>query len=66
VRKKIASAVKRVEFLSDKMSYIILRVRWCHITVVNVHATTEEKIYNIKDSIYEELERVFDKFLNTI
>jgi exonuclease III len=43
------------------MSYIILRGRWCHIIVLNVHATTEDKT-DVKDSFYEELERVFDKF----
>jgi hypothetical protein len=45
------------------MSYIILRGRWCDIIVLNVHAPTEDKIGGMKDSFYEELERVFDKFL---
>jgi exonuclease III len=62
VDKRIISAVKRVEFVSDKMSYIILRGRWCHIIVLNVHAPTEDKTGDVKDSFYEELERVFDKF----
>jgi hypothetical protein len=31
VLKLIISAVKRVEFISDKMSCIIVRGRWCHI-----------------------------------
>jgi hypothetical protein len=44
------------------MSYIILRVRWWDIIVLNVHAPTEDKIDDMKDSFYEELERVFDKF----
>jgi hypothetical protein len=44
------------------MSYIILRGRWCHIIVLNVHAPTEDKTDDVKDSSYEELERVFDKF----
>jgi hypothetical protein len=43
------------------MSSIILRGRWCDI-VLNVHAPTEERIDDIKDSFYEELERVFDKY----
>jgi hypothetical protein len=60
--KRIISAVKRVEFVSDRMSYIILRGHWCHIVVLNVHVPTEDKIYDVKDSFYEELERVFDKF----
>jgi hypothetical protein len=42
------------------MPYIILRGRWCHIIVLNVHAPTE--VDDVKDSSYEELERVFDKF----
>jgi hypothetical protein len=42
------------------MSYIILRVRWCHIIVLNVHAPTEDKIEDMKDSFYEELEHVFE------
>jgi hypothetical protein len=44
------------------MSYIILRGRWCHITVLNVHAPTEDKTDDVKDSFYEEVEPVFDKF----
>jgi exonuclease III len=44
------------------MSYIILRCRWCHLIVLNVHAATEDKTDYVKDSFYEELERVFHKF----
>jgi exonuclease III len=62
VHKRIMSAVKRVEFVSDRMSYIILIGRWCHIIVLNVHARTENKTDDVKDSFYEELECVFDKF----
>jgi exonuclease III len=62
VHKRIISAVKRVEFVSDRMSYIILRGLWCHILVLNVHAATEDNNDDVKGSFYEELERVFDKF----
>jgi hypothetical protein len=62
VHKRIISAGKRAEFVSDRMSYIILRGRWYHIIVLNVHAPTEDKTDDVKDSFYEELERVFDKF----
>jgi hypothetical protein len=44
------------------MSYIILRGHWCDIIFLNVHATTEDKVDDMKDSFYEELERVFHKF----
>jgi exonuclease III len=59
VHKRIISAVMRVEFLSDMMSYI--RGYWCHIIVLNIHAPTKDKNDDMKDSFYEELERVFDK-----
>jgi hypothetical protein len=62
VHKRIISAVKRVGFVSDRISYIILRGRWCHIIVLKVHAPTEDKTDEVKDSFYEKLERVFDKF----
>jgi hypothetical protein len=62
IHKRFVSAVKRVEFVSDRMSYMILRGRWCNIIVLNVHALTEDKIDDINDRFYEELEQVFDKF----
>jgi hypothetical protein len=44
------------------MSYIILKGHWCNINVLNVHAPTEDKIYDTKDRFCEELEHVLDKF----
>jgi hypothetical protein len=41
---RIISAVKRVEFVSDRMLYIILRGCWCDIIVLNIHVPTEDKI----------------------
>jgi exonuclease III len=61
VHKGIISAGKIVEFISDRMSYVILRGRWWDIIVLNIHAPTEDKIDDIKDKFYEELEHVFDK-----
>jgi hypothetical protein len=58
IHKIIMSAVKRVEFVSDRMSYIILRGPWCNIIVLNVHAP-EDKIDDIMDRFSEELEQVF-------
>jgi hypothetical protein len=62
VHKRIISTVKRVEFVSDRMLYIILRGRWCDIIVLNIHTPTEDKIDDMKESFYKELERVFNKF----
>jgi len=62
VNRRIVSAVKRVKFVSDRLSYIVLRGRWGNIIVVNVQAPSEEKSDKSKDSFYEELEQVFDHF----
>jgi hypothetical protein len=43
VHQRIVSAINRVEFVSDRMSYIVLRGRWYNIIVLNAHAPTEEK-----------------------
>jgi exonuclease III len=59
VHKRVISAVKRVEFVRDRMSYIIPKDRWFHIMVLNVHVPTD---VNVKDGFYEELARIFDKF----
>jgi hypothetical protein len=40
----------------------MLRVRWCHIIVLNVQAPTEGITDDVKDGFYEEVERVFNKF----
>jgi hypothetical protein len=60
IHNRIISAVKRVEFVRDRMSYITLRGRWCDTIALNVHAPTEDKNDVIQDSFYEELEQVFD------
>jgi hypothetical protein len=52
IHKRILSAVKRVELVIDKRSYIILRGRWCNIIVLNVHAQTEDKIDDVKVRFY--------------
>jgi len=63
VHHRIVSAVKRVEFFSDRVSYKDLRGRWCNIIIPNVQAPREEKSDNSKDSFYEELEQVLYHFL---
>jgi hypothetical protein len=62
VHKRFISAVRWVEFISDRMSYIILRGHWRDIIVLNVHASMEDKTDDTKDSFYKEPECVFDKF----
>jgi exonuclease III len=62
IHNRIISAVKRVEFVTHRMSYITLKVYWCDIIILNVHAPTDDKDDVIKDSFYRVLEEVFDQF----
>jgi hypothetical protein len=62
VHQRIVSAIKRVDFVSDRMSYMVLRGLWCNIIVLNEHAPTEEKSDDSKDSFYEKVDKVFDHF----
>ena len=57
VHHRIVSAVKRVEFVSDRVSHTVRRGRWYTTIVLNVHEPSEEKNDDdSKDSFYEELE----------
>jgi hypothetical protein len=48
------------------MSYIILRGRWCHIIVLNVHAPAEDETDDVKDSFYAELKILLGDFNGTV
>ena len=62
VQRTIISAVKRVESVSNRLSYIVLRGRWRNIIVVNVYAPSEGKCDQSKFSFYKELKQGFDHF----
>jgi hypothetical protein len=49
VHRTIASVLRWVESVVDRMTYITLRVRWCHI-ILDVHAPTEDKVDDMEDS----------------
>jgi hypothetical protein len=43
VHHRIVPTVKRAEFVSDRMPYMVLKRRWYGIIVLNVLAPSEEK-----------------------
>jgi hypothetical protein len=68
VHQRIISAIKREEFVSDRMSYILVAPRgcWCNIIVLNVHAPSEEKSGNSKTVLTGNWSRFLIIFLSTI
>jgi hypothetical protein len=49
---RIISKNKRLEFVNDRLSYIIMRGYWCDI-VLNVQAPTGYKTNDMKDNFHE-------------
>jgi hypothetical protein len=43
VHYQTVSAVKGADFISDRMAYIVLKGRCCHIFVLNLYAPREKK-----------------------
>jgi len=64
VHLRIISRVKRVQCISGRMSYVVLRGRWCNNIVLIPQATTEDKSGGSEESFNEQLEQVFDYFLH--
>jgi exonuclease III len=60
VHHRIISVVTRVYFVSDGLSYIVLRGGSCNI--INVHAPSEKESDDSKDGFCEELKKVIDHF----
>jgi hypothetical protein len=61
IHQGIKTAIKMLTFINDRMSYRVLRGCWCDIIFI-VHAPTEYKSDDTKESFYEELARASDKF----
>jgi hypothetical protein len=63
VHYRLVLAVTRMEFVGVRVPYIVLRGQWCNFIVLNVHAPSEEKSDDSKDSFYfEELVFFFKQF----
>jgi hypothetical protein len=62
MHKGIISAVKRAEFVNDRMSYIVLSGHWHYIFIPNVHELTEGKSDDKKNKLYEKPENIFKHF----
>jgi hypothetical protein len=61
VQKSITSAIKRVEFDSNEISYITKRSLGSN-RYYERSCSNKDKFYDVKYNFYEELECVFGKF----
>jgi hypothetical protein len=56
------SAVKRVLFVTEMLSYRTVRNCWCHTIFLSVHVPTEDNIDKVKDRFYKELNVSINKY----
>jgi len=56
VNQRGETAVKRVEIVSDRKSYIVLRRLWCNIILLFVKGRSVEKSDDLNDRFFAKLE----------
>jgi hypothetical protein len=56
------SAVKKLKFVSVRMSYIVLRGCWCDIIILNMNAPSVEKTDDSKGGFCEQVFNHFPKY----
>lgn len=62
INKKIDRGNKpRFKFINEKLGLLIVQGRWYKIAIINVHAPSEDKDYEIKNEFYEKLEYLVDQ-----
>lgn len=61
VSKKLKSAVVDFKPLSDRMCYLRLRGRYQKVSLINIHAPSEDKNIDTKEEYYGRLDREYDK-----
>jgi hypothetical protein len=66
VHHRKVSTIKTVEFVSDRMSCLVLKGHWFNIIVLNWHARTEEKNEDSKHSFMRNSSRISITFPSTM
>lgn len=61
ITKRIRKSIMEVEAMSERICRIRLRGRFRNITIINVHAPTEEKEMREKEQFYDKLDQICGK-----
>jgi exonuclease III len=60
VDKSLKSSILDFKPVSDRICVLHIKSKFFNISLINVHAPTEDKEDFVKDEFYQELERVYD------
>ena len=55
-----------MEFVSDRMWYIVPKGRWCNVIVLNVQCTNWWEKWWFKKQFYDELKQAFDHYTKNL
>ena len=61
INRELKELILDFQPISERISLIRLRGKYQKITVINIHAPTEEKEIEIKDQFYSELDRIYER-----
>lgn len=61
ITKKLKAAIVEFKPLPDRICYSRLRGKYQKITLINIHAPTEEAYIDIKEKFYSNLDREYKK-----
>ncbi|VVC46374.1 Endonuclease/exonuclease/phosphatase [Cinara cedri] len=64
VHKSIVPNVMEFKTFNPRISLLTIKTYWCNLTIISVHAPTEEKTQEEKDDFYDELTNVVDGIPN--
>lgn len=64
IKNNYTEAIKRYEFLNDRLGYIEFKGQFNNIIFINTHAPTEDKDDDVKDEHYDTLEELYRRLPN--
>jgi exonuclease III len=63
VRKEVEKNITSFTPINERMCILRLKGKFHNITLINVHAVTEEKMEEEKDKFYDDLQKTYDRVL---
>jgi len=64
VHKSLVPAIKEFRDINPRISVLTIRAQWFDVSLISVHAPTEDKPQEEKETFYEDLESIINTLLN--
>jgi len=64
VHKSLVPAIKEFKDVNSRISVLTIRAKWFNVSLISIHAPTEDKIQKEKKAFYEDLENTINTLPN--